>query len=242
MALQGTVACYGLHIENNIFRAEFTTSYSKKANDMRFNAGMAKPEKPVKFMHARLGFTGIQFGGVSKTKTSKQWVGRENLGGGWWKVELVDVESKFRDGLMLEPGLDYYQFFTTTEKATEKVYAKNGQFLGEYFGTNMKVFSAYARLCFNRELSVGVIRVYAEYVQGLNISLENVIVNNQSLQVEGGGNSGFEYKKFGIKLGTELYLFNAVSTRLVVGQAPGIKGRSGFSTILSIGIPIVLNN
>jgi hypothetical protein len=89
MALQGTVACYGLHIENSIFRAEFTTSYSKKANDMRFNAGMAKPEKPVKFMHARLGFTGIQFGGVSKTKTSKQWVGRENLGGGWWKVERI---------------------------------------------------------------------------------------------------------------------------------------------------------
>lgn len=241
MMLQKMTPCFGIHIENQKFRLEASTSWNRYSDNFRFNEASARPQSPARFLHVRFGTTAIRTEGSTKSKTTSSFHGDKYLGGGWWQGHFVKTTSVFTDNLILEPGLDYYQYYANT-KGDATIKGTNGQAIGSVVGSNMTVFSYYARLTLQREYEVGSVRYFIEYLHSMSIQFQDVNYGMIKTGLKPGGDAGFDVKKWGIRVGVELYANKLMSTRMVLGSAPGIKGRNAFSTYLAFGIPLVFDN
>lgn len=239
LMLQRITPCYGLHIENKNLRLEFSTPYSKNADQSRYSESTSRPDKAIRFIHARLGLTALQTDPVTKNKDLSGYYKDKYLGNGWWTLKWENIHAIFDDNLIFEPGFDYYQYYATT-KGDATIYGTNGQPIGSVVGTNMRVYSGYARLTFQRS-GDGIARYFAEYLYALSLTMEDVKYGMITTGLKPGGNSGFDVRRGGFKLGVELFAKKIVSTRFVLGTSPGIKGRNAFSTYINLGIPLIFS-
>ncbi|MBL7812709.1 MAG: hypothetical protein JNL57_10840 [Bacteroidetes bacterium] len=241
MMLQRLTPCYGLQVENKSLRLEFSTPYSLKTDQNRFMEATARPDKPVRFVHGRFGITAMQTNPVTKKRDLSGYYKDKYLGNGWWTLKWETIHTIFDDNLIFEPGIDYYQYFATT-KGDAMIYGTNGQSVGRVVGSNMRVYSGYVRLSLQRSYEIGVARLFAEYLRAFNMTFDDVNYGLLTTGLKPGGNSGFDVKKWGWRLGLELYAKKMISTRFVLGTAPGIKGRNAFATYVNLGFPLVLGS
>lgn len=239
--LQKFTPCYGLQIENHSVRLEFATPYSKNADNQRFSESTSHPDKPIRFIQGRFGITAFQSNKNTKEKDLSGYYKSKYLGNGWWALKWENIHAVYEDNVIFEPGVEYFQYYTTT-KGDAQIKGTNGQTIGAVVGSNMRVVSPYLRLTFQRSLNNSIARFYFEYLRAASMTFEDVKYGTMTTGLQPGTGSGFEAKKWGFRVGIELYASKFVSTRFALGTTPGIKGRNACATYLNLGIPLVFGS